>query len=807
MARPAHGLENKKVIAALESNIILNIPRSCHILSVRLISLGGESLPLRKDIDIKIGKTPGVEFVISCLTGSENNAKKKKTEEDTREERKIKKGVAYFVVMKQKSIEDEIRRVIAGAGFKSKITYIGPRGENRKATDISLSRLKTTMKDYNNAFGNGLAEEFDQPVCEIVTFRSQYYEDIRGWAQALRTVNVNFVIICGAPSSLEEVLKNRTPTNAACLALESLKTAMNEAKHAVFRGNVYRRVPGAAFAYEKMGPANTYVRSIVVLPDIRDDIYPHSEALIRLLKDTGCNSIRQLAFDADIIELPGEKFFKLSSQCLTKCPYKTSDVGKISPRIFINVPERVNVSGGPFAEAIHNSFPEIKEKMRFIIKFYQCLLAFQLPPKTKKLTLVGHKNSGKTTFVNVVRGLTHPEFIATLSKEKVFGMSMIHDQTQFLFIDEMSPEILTASQAKILLQGGQVTVSRKNQDPEIVENRAGIFITCNNRPKYGDDQKDVEDRMEYMQTKEIPEDERDSFAATWIREHAFECLLWMCNMMRENDEFIDEKELFFVKTVDDYVPVKINVCVPDEELRKLAGIRDKKSTNKTTPPVSNRIDTTAYIDDGQQPGFSKWSDEHNPPQCDSTDSEERTAERLRRLKERRRVRKRHIETTDEDTEEDEEDLLCGVNETMNALLAHLDYAEDGEQVDFVATFLTTSRAHFLRKAEKNDRIFKFTEINTVEYWAEMTRTIVKWFDRGPKRLTFAHYNTFHDNMARHGGVKRRGAKPAIDCWFLVAGLVRDGFDAKSYLAMFPWIENDLRAIRKHLDIKTERKLI
>lgn len=64
-----------------------------------------------------------------------------------------------------------------------------------------------------------------------------------------------------------------------------------------------------------------------------------------------------------------------------------------------------------------------------------------------------------------------------------------------------------------------------------------------------------------MQTKEIPEDERDSFAATWIREHAFECLLWMCNMMRENDEFIDEKELFFVKTVDDYVPVKVKFYV------------------------------------------------------------------------------------------------------------------------------------------------------------------------------------------------------------------------------------------------------
>ena len=166
---------------------------------------------------------------------------------------------------------------------------------------------------------------------------------------------------------------------------------------------------------------------------------------------------------------------------MTKCPYKASDVGRISPRIFKDLAKLVDVSGGPFGKAIDNSFPEIEDKMKFIVKFYQCLLAFQLPPKTKKLTLVGHKNSGKTTFVNLIRGLTHPEFIATLSKEKVFGMSMINDQTQFIFIDEISAEILTASQAKILLQGGQVTVSRKNQDPETVDNQAGeyrdLFLT------------------------------------------------------------------------------------------------------------------------------------------------------------------------------------------------------------------------------------------------------------------------------------------------------------------------------------------
>jgi len=129
---------------------------------------------------------------------------------------------------------------------------------------------------------------------------------------------------------------------------------------------------------------------------------------------------------------------------------------------------------------------------------------------------------------------------------------------------------------------------------------------------------------------------------------------------------------------------------------------------------------------------------------------------------------------------------------------------DEEDVDFEATFDLTSRAHFAHVAEKSTRTFKFTEINTQEYWSEMCRLIVKWFDRRSS-LSIAHYNTFTNNMARHGGLKRQGAKPDIECWFLVAGKVREGFDAKTYLNTYPWIEDELRGIRRHLDIIVEKK--
>lgn len=137
----------------------------------------------------------------------------------------------------------------------------------------------------------------------------------------------------------------------------------------------------------------------------------------------------------------------------------------------------------------------------------------------------------------------------------------------------------------------------------------------------------------------------------------------------------------------------------------------------------------------------------------------------------------------------------------------IDDDDNDDEIDFEATFDKKSRAHFLHKAERNCRLFKFIDINTVEYWSEMTRILVKRFDMRPEELTPADYSTFVDNLPRHGGVKRRDAKPIIDCWLLVAGKVREGFDVRGYLLMFPWVENDLKAIRRHLTIIEERKLI
>ena len=185
----------------------------------------------------------------------------------------------------------------------------------------------------------------------------------------------------------------------------------------------------------------------------------------------------QLEFDPDIIEIPGGRFFKLSSRRFTDgCPYNPSLLGKVSPRIFKKVNPDVSADGGFFKSAVLNSFPEVATRMSFLMKFYQCLLAGQLPMKTRKLCLRGRYDSGKTSFHRVLFGLTQMEHCATISKEKIFGKAMVTPDTMVVFIDEMTKQTLPPDEAKVFLQGGLTTVTSKGKDGKMIENRAGKIL-------------------------------------------------------------------------------------------------------------------------------------------------------------------------------------------------------------------------------------------------------------------------------------------------------------------------------------------
>ena len=139
----------------------------------------------------------------------------------------------------------------------------------------------------------------------------------------------------------------------------------------------------------------------------------------------------------------------LSSRCIIKTPLEASDIGKVSARIYSDFTlKRTIGDGGYFSQSIINSFPEVPKCVEFLNKFFQCFLYGQLPHKAKKLVVCGANNSGKSSWARIFFGLLNRSKIVSVTKERTFGLSMVDEDTQLIFIDEWSENTLDISNVK-----------------------------------------------------------------------------------------------------------------------------------------------------------------------------------------------------------------------------------------------------------------------------------------------------------------------------------------------------------------------
>lgn len=145
---------------------------------------------------------------------------------------------------------------------------------------------------------------------------------------------------------------------------------------------------------------------------------------------------------------------KLSSRQFVRIPHSQFVEGKVVPRAYVDYDlTTASGDGGYFESSILNSFPDLLDRVNFVNKLYQCFLYRQLPHKATKLVTVGESNSGKSSWAKVFSGILAKSKIATVSKEKVFGLAQINKSTELIFIDEWSNETLSADNAKLLFQG------------------------------------------------------------------------------------------------------------------------------------------------------------------------------------------------------------------------------------------------------------------------------------------------------------------------------------------------------------------
>lgn len=80
--------------------------------------------------------------------------------------------------------------------------------------------------------------------------------------------------------------------------------------------------------------------------------------------------------------------------------------GLVTPRLFCDYDSSTEPSRKVelFTKGLENSFPDLEPRVNFVNKLYQCSLGQGLPLKLKKLIACGEQDSGKTSWMSILKG-------------------------------------------------------------------------------------------------------------------------------------------------------------------------------------------------------------------------------------------------------------------------------------------------------------------------------------------------------------------------------------------------------------------
>ena len=198
----------------------------------------------------------------------------------------------------------------------------------------------------------------------------------------------------------------------------------------------------AKFTFIEMMDPESYLNKLMASEALREGILKHMNSLMKLMSNPECELFPQIKINFDLIEVHYLKFFSISQRKFIDCPLKNEDSRKVSPRMYIKYDSSKDPEPGYFKDGVLNSFPDLPERMKFLNKFYQCLMAHRMPHKTRKLVVYGPKDSGKTSWFHVFLGVIPMKFIASITSEKQFAASMITNDSQLVFLDEWSEHTL-----------------------------------------------------------------------------------------------------------------------------------------------------------------------------------------------------------------------------------------------------------------------------------------------------------------------------------------------------------------------------
>ena len=144
---------------------------------------------------------------------------------------------------------------------------------------------------------------------------------------------------------------------------------------------------------------------------------------------------------------------------------KDADIGKESPRAYIDYKHTKKPDPGYFKQILENSLNEL-EMAHFCEYFIRLLNCRLKQHKEKVLCLVGEPKSGKTSLFTPISRLIQARYIAMITTQKAFNKSLVDENTQIIFLDEAHANLMDPDDWKIFTQGGLTAHDRKYKTSE-----------------------------------------------------------------------------------------------------------------------------------------------------------------------------------------------------------------------------------------------------------------------------------------------------------------------------------------------------
>ena len=799
----------------------------------------------RMHLDDAISAIKGVHFFFSCVTSVASNLKSKR-DEGGQNSQQTYPSIAYFIAYTpcEETNDNTFFTALHNRDFEPDIQQIKVRSSANNEMENAARQLFQTVKDHNNptiremldvsnvycyrhAGNSSTDDESDEefypthfpsvPCCFTIVNHDGYMESFHSAIKRLESDGLVFETTFSPDVDTVQPISQR---NEITTTIRKIARLMHICHHALYRSAIYTTPDNAKTTYVRMMDVSSYLNKLLANEALNNDLLRHFQAVEKILSHPACEMITQIEFDLDLIEVSNGCCFSISQRKFIPNPIPSSKIGKLSPRAF--VPYDCSTPPQPryFKQGILNSFPDEAERVNFLNKFYQCLLAKKMPQKTKKLVVAGPRDSGKTSWANVFHRIVPPECIASVTNEGQFSAAMMTQTTQLVIIDEWSRSRMQSDLAKILLQGGWMVTSVKHGVPRQVNNNSPFYITTNHVPDFGNEDENVKRRIAIFNTTSLPE--AISGIDRWIYDNAMHCIAWVAEEIQRHQNLISEDEIWLENAS--------NLVVPPAEGESLW----------------KRHEIDVITDADLQP--------HCPEETSTTDESSIHAGFAAEFESRRLARKRLKRSFMVDSDEDElvinspntpppdhpemqavhsgdtadqPSTSFATNDASNAIELGSN-KETREEENFVASGVertkgsdldeweTTGEHHFddgpstSAALEKDDQTLDTPrdgwQLNSDKYFRKVAHYIKSSLNRDMTKK--GHVYSFQERL-RKAELRRTHeekqfwvlADPFVDAWLLMLARKRDVFDIKKFAQKHPETTDDLNILRRTANVR------